>query len=78
MDERVHDERWVNREKARYDEAHLCQDLLGDWTLLKVWGGCGSRRSRLHRTGVASYAAGLEALRAIGERRRARGYERAS
>jgi hypothetical protein len=73
MDKRVHDEQWVNREKARYYEAHLCQDLLGDWTLLQVWGGCGSRRGRLHSTGVASYAAGLDELREIGKRRNARG-----
>jgi hypothetical protein len=56
MDKRVHDERWVNRETARYYEAHLCQDLL------KVWGGSGSRRGRLHHTGVASYVAAKIAL----------------
>jgi hypothetical protein len=39
--------------------------------------GCGSRRGRLASTGVASYGEGLDALREIGERRSARGYERA-
>jgi len=70
-------ERWVNREKARYYQAHLHRDLFGEWILVKVWGGCGSRRGRLHSTGVASYGEGLDALREIAERRTARGYQRA-
>jgi hypothetical protein len=77
MEERAQHERWVNREKARYYQAHLFRDLFGDWILLKVWGGCGSRRGRLASTAVASYSEGLGALREIGERRRGRGYERA-
>ena len=77
MDERAQHERWVNQEKARYYQAHLCRDLFGEWILVKVWGGCGSSRGRLHSTGVASYGEGLDALREIGERRSARGYERA-
>jgi hypothetical protein len=77
MDKQTHYERWGNRKNGRYYEARLSRDLFGDWTLLKVWGGCGSRRGRLHSTGVASYAAGLDGLREIGERRRAHGYDRA-
>jgi hypothetical protein len=57
-------------------QAHLHRDLFGEWILLKVWGGCGSSRGRLASTGVASYGEGLDALREIGERRSARGYER--
>jgi hypothetical protein len=64
MEEGGKHERWVNREKARYYETHL-------------WGGCGSNRGRLASTGVASYGEGLDALREIGERRSARGYQRA-
>jgi hypothetical protein len=78
MEKRMHYERWVNREKARYYEARLCQDLFGEWILLTVWGGCGSSRGRLRSTGVASYAAGLDELREIGGRRRAHGYDRAA
>jgi hypothetical protein len=69
--------RWVNRKKARHFEAHLWQDRFGDWTLLKIWDGCGACRVRRHSTGVASYAAGLDALGAFGERRGAFGYDRA-
>jgi len=74
---RVQDEQRVNRKKARHYEAHLWQGRFGEWTLLKVRGGCGSRRGRLHSTGVASRAAGLDELGAFGERRRAFGYDRA-
>jgi hypothetical protein len=77
MEERAQHEQWVNRKKARYYQAHLHRDLFGEWILVKVWGGCGSRRGRLHSTGVASYGEGRDALREIGERRSARGYERA-
>jgi hypothetical protein len=77
MEERAQHLRWVNREKARYYETHLCRDLFGEWSLVKVWGGCGSSRGRIASTGVGSYSEGLDALREIGERRIARGYERA-
>jgi hypothetical protein len=31
--------RWVNDAKARYYHAWLTGDLLGAWTLIRVWGG---------------------------------------
>lgn len=65
---------WVNPEKARYYQVHLAQDLFGDWTLIKVWGGIGSNRGRLHSTGVASYEAGIEQVDEIARRRTQRGY----
>ena len=81
MEEHGQYERWVNREKARYYETHLCRDLFGEWILVKVWGGCGSNRGRLASTGVASYVAsyadGVAAVREIAERRSARGCQRA-
>ena len=46
---------WINPEKARYYQVFLDQDLFGDWTLIKVWGGTGSNRGRMHSSGVASY-----------------------
>jgi hypothetical protein len=77
MDERAQHERWVNRKKARYYETHLSRDLFGEWIFVTVWGGRESSRGRLASSGVASYGEGLDALREIGERRSARGYERA-
>jgi len=65
---------WINAEKARYYQVFLDQDLFGDWTLRKVWGGIGSRRGRMHSTGVASYEVGVELVDEIARRRAQRGY----
>lgn len=65
---------WINPEKARYYQVFLDQDLFGDWTLIKVWGGIGSNRGRIHSTGVASYEAGVELVDEIARRRSQRGY----
>jgi hypothetical protein len=65
---------WINPEKARYYQVFLDQDLFGDWTLIKVWGGIGSNRGRMHSTGVASYEAGIELVGEIARRRSQRGY----
>lgn len=50
------------------------RDLFGDWALRKVWGGIGSRRDRMHSTGVASFDEGIAQVRAIAKRRLQRGY----
>ena len=65
---------WINPEKARYYQVHLDRDLLGDWTLIKVWGGIGSNHGRLHSTGVASYEDGIEQVHETAQRRARRGY----
>ena len=65
---------WINPEKARYYQIFLDQDLFGDWTLIRVWGGIGSNRGRMHSTGVASYEAGIELVDDITRRRSQRGY----
>jgi hypothetical protein len=70
--------RWINDEKARYYQAHLVVDLFGDWTLIRVWGGLGSRRGGMRVTGVASYEDGLTCIREIAKRRRRHGYRRSS
>ncbi len=67
---------WINPEKARYYQVHLVRDLFGDWTLRKVWGGIGSRRGRMHSTGVASFEEGIAQVQAIARRRVQRGYGR--
>jgi hypothetical protein len=65
---------WINPEKARYYQIFLDQDLFGDWTLIKVWGGIGSNRGRIHSSGVASYEAGVALVDEIARRRALRGY----
>ena len=76
MEPRAQSLYWVNPEKARYYQVHLDRDLLGDWTLRTVWGGIGSRLGRVRCTGVASYEAGAEQVRAIAKQRARRGYRR--
>jgi predicted DNA-binding WGR domain protein len=66
--------RWVHPEKARYYQADLVEDLLGDWSLITAWGGLGSRRGRVRTTCVPSLEEGLKRLQAIEKRRRQRGY----
>jgi len=66
--------RWVHHEKARYYQAELVKDLLGDWTLVLCWGGLGSKRGGRRIQYVESYEAGLARLKAVGERRGKRGY----
>ncbi len=65
---------WINADKARYYLVVLDRDLLGDWTLIKIWGGIDSNRRRMHSTGVASCEAGVELVDEIGRRRAQRGY----
>ena len=67
---------WINPEKARYYQVFLDQDLFGDWTLIKVWGGIGSNRDGFASSGVPSRNAGLEAIERISQRRSRRGYPR--
>ena len=67
--------RWVNDEKARYYQAWLTEDLFGDWTLITVWGGLGSRRGQARSTGVPSYEDGLARIEKIAKRRRQHGYK---
>jgi hypothetical protein len=65
---------WINPTKARYYQVHLAQDLFGDWTLRKVWGGIGSRRGGMRHTGLASYEDGIKQLHEIARCRDRRGY----
>ncbi len=76
MEEPLQHHAWVHPAKARYYQVHLDQDLFGDWTLRKVWGGINSSRGRMHNTGVPSYDDGVEQIREIAKRRGQRGYER--
>jgi hypothetical protein len=67
---------WVNLITSRFYAAHVMQDMFGDWTLRKVWGGIGSRRGGMSPTGLGSYEEGVEQLQEIAKRRGKRGYRR--
>lgn len=66
--------RWVNDDKGRYYQAHLIEDLFGDWTLITVWGALGSKRGGMRSTAVPSQAEGLMHIELIAKRRSRRGY----
>jgi predicted DNA-binding WGR domain protein len=67
--------RWINDTTARYYQAHLSLDLLGDWTLIAVWGGLGSKRGNMRVNHVPSYEDGLKRLQDLDKRRQRRGYQ---
>lgn len=66
---------WIQPEKYLYYQAHLVKDLFGEWTLVSSWGAINSRRGRVRKTGVSSYQAGLDQIKAIDRRRRQHGYQ---
>jgi hypothetical protein len=67
--------RWVHPEKARYYQADLVVDLLGDWCVVTAWGGLGSHRGRVRREMVGSREEGVRRMGEIERRRRQRGYQ---
>lgn len=66
--------RWVNREAGRYYEAELLRDLFGDWTVLTVWGGLGTRRGSHRYEPVDDVLAGEQRLAEIARVRSKRHY----
>ncbi len=66
--------RWTHPEKQRYYQADLVLDLFGDWTLVKTWGGLGTRRGSYSITGVSSYKDGLLKIDVLVDNREKRGY----
>jgi hypothetical protein len=66
--------RW---EKAqRYYEAHIHQDLWGEWVLTKVWGRQGTLLGRAVHVPCTSYRQACEWLTELRVRREKRGYSR--
>ena len=65
--------RW--EKNTRYYEAHLHQDLWGDWILTQVWGQRGTRMGQTKHTLCASYQDGMEKLAQVRKRREQRGYQ---
>ena len=70
--------RWINPDNYRYYQADLVLDLFGDWTLVSVWGGLGTRRGNYRLTGGLSYADGLRRISELEAYRQKRGYIRVS
>lgn len=70
--------RWIHPYHFRYYQAGLVLDLFGDWTLVSVWGGLGTRRGNYRLTGGLSCADGLRRIRELDSYRQKRGYIRVS
>jgi hypothetical protein len=70
--------RWINPDSYRYYQAGLALDLFGDWTLVCVWGGLGTRRGNYRLTGGLSYTEGLRRISELEAYRQKRGYIRVS
>ncbi|HEB77022.1 MAG TPA: WGR domain-containing protein [Methylothermaceae bacterium] len=64
--------RW--EKSGRYYEAHLQQDLWGDWVVTWVWGRRGHRLGQVKHVPCASRQEGEEMLRQLDRTRRRRGY----
>ena len=64
--------RWETQTK--YYEANLCQDLFGEWILMKYWGNKTSKLGGSQSTLVASLNDGLTLMETVKKRRNARGY----
>lgn len=58
----------------RYYSAHVLQDLLGDWQLVRAWGGQGTQLGRYSITPTATQADAIALLEHEDKRRRKRGY----
>ncbi|MDX1252205.1 MAG: WGR domain-containing protein [Gammaproteobacteria bacterium] len=68
--------RWET--SSRYYEAHVQQGLWGEWQVVRIWGGKGSRRGGMEAEVYASREEACARVTEIARRRRQRGYERAA
>jgi predicted DNA-binding WGR domain protein len=58
----------------QYYEAHLYQDLFGDWVLTRAWGRRGLRGGRIVHTACGSYNCAKQQLTTVQEQQERRGY----
>ena len=63
---------WKNPGNGRYYNATLTQDLLGDWIVIKSWGG--SKAGRVQYCYYKTYDECLKELRKLKKKRETRGY----
>jgi len=64
--------RWASA--TRYYKASAQQDLFGDWELLCIWGGLGSRRGGYRTYPMRGQEQALQALQREARKRARRGY----
>lgn len=59
---------------SRWYEVDLMRDLLGDWVVIRRWGGKGSNRHGQKTELVVDEIQGIKAVEVIGQMRVKRGY----
>ena len=70
----MHLHRWEHQGAQRYYQALVQENLLGEWEILRMWGGIGSARGGRQCVPVGGQAAARLALAETGRRRAKRGY----
>jgi predicted DNA-binding WGR domain protein len=65
---------WVNDEKQRYYQADLVQDLFGDWTIIRAWGGLHAKQGNMEVVCVKNEEQGWQKLEQLKRERKRRGY----
>ncbi len=71
-------ERWRRqdwRKGSRYYSSQLCQNLFGEWVVVRRWGRISSLKGQSLEHFCQSYEEGLQILVEIEKRRSQRGYE---
>ena len=68
-------QRWEHVKAGRYYQALVQENLLGEWEILRLWGGIGSARGGRQCVPLPSQADALLALAATAKRRTQRGYQ---
>ncbi len=66
---------WVNPLSRRRYTACLCQDLWGEWVVIQLWGGLGSKRTGRKRVYCSSAEEGANIIQKISRKRQTRGYK---
>ncbi|MEN8443752.1 MAG: WGR domain-containing protein [Cyanobacteria bacterium J06555_13] len=70
-------ERWQRqdwRKETRFYSCALCQNLFGEWIVLRRWGRVSALKGQSLEHHCASYEEGLEILSEVAKRRSQRGY----
>lgn len=68
-------QRWEHVKAGRYYQALVQENLLGEWEILRMWGGIGSASGGGQCVPLQSQAASLLALADTAKRRAQRGYQ---
>lgn len=67
-------QRWEHAGAGRYYQAMVQRNLLGDWEILRMWGGIGRGHGGQQCTPLPDQEAGAQALGETAHRRAQRGY----